>query len=183
MSAPDSSATTGTVIGRSTRKRRGRKTGVPYENATTGIKARAEIEKVLDRFDCKSIGFMKDPDEQHDLLLVFKHRGRQVQLRVLAKGWAQFWLKKNPWTYRHRCSKHEWEQKALEQGRVAINSVLRDWIKGQMTAFECGILSFEAVFMPFMLTSDGRSVIERVNELLPEPDEPKVVQIPHKPGA
>ena len=37
------------------------------------------------------------------------------------------------------------------QGHIAVNSILRDWIKGQVTAIECGILSFEAVFMPFML--------------------------------
>jgi hypothetical protein len=39
-------------------------------------------------------------------------------------------------------------------------------------------LSFEAVFLPFMLTHDGRPLIERVNELLPKPDEPKVVSLP-----
>jgi hypothetical protein len=33
----------------------------------------------------------------------------------------------------------------LRQGHVAVNSILRDWVKGQMTAVECGILSFEAV--------------------------------------
>jgi hypothetical protein len=46
-----------------------------------------------------------------------------------------------------------------------------------VTAIECGILSFEAVFLPYMLTSDGRPVIERLAEtrLLPEPSPPKVV--------
>ena len=43
----------------------------------------------------------------------------------------------------------------------AVNSILRDWIKRQVTAIECGILSFEAVFMPYMLTSDGRPLLER----------------------
>jgi hypothetical protein len=33
----------------------------------------------------------------------------------------------------------------LRQGQVAVNSILRDWIKGQVTAVECGILSFEAM--------------------------------------
>ena len=47
-----------------------------------------------------------------------------------------------------------------------------------MTAVECGILSFEAVFMPYMLTSDGRPLLERVNELLPKAEEPKVVSLP-----
>ena len=40
------------------------------------------------------------------------------------------------------------------------------------------MLSFEAVFMPFMLTADGRPLIERVSEVLPKPDEPKVVSLP-----
>jgi len=66
----------------------------------------------------------------------------------------------------------------LQQGHVAVNSILRDWIKGQVTAVECGILSFEAVFMPFMLTHDGRPVIERIDNLLPEADAPKVVALP-----
>jgi len=36
------------------------------------------------------------------------------------------------------------------------------------------------VFLPHMLTHDGRTVIERLNEtdLLPQPTEQKVVQIP-----
>jgi hypothetical protein len=42
-----------------------------------------------------------------------------------------------------------------------------------------GILSFEAVFMPYMLTADGRPVIERLAEmiLLPSPECPKVVSL------
>ena len=73
----------------------------------------------------------------------------------------------------------EREQAALKQGHVAVNSILRDWIKGQVTAIETGILSFEAVFMPYMLTADGRPVIERLKDenLLPSPQEPKVVSI------
>ena len=30
------------------------------------------------------------------------------------------------------------------------------------TAVECGIVSFEAVFMPYMLTADGHPVVERL---------------------
>ena len=33
-----------------------------------------------------------------------------------------------------------------------------------MTAVECGILSFEAVFMPHMVTNDGRPLFERLGE-------------------
>ena len=36
-----------------------------------------------------------------------------------------------------------------------MNAILRDWIKGQVTAIETGVLSFEAVFMPYMLMLTG----------------------------
>jgi hypothetical protein len=146
------------------------KTTVPYENATSGAAARDEITKILRRFGCESVGFMDDFDD-HSVLLAFKHRGRSCQLRASAKGWAQMYLKSHPHTYRMRHSKHEHEQRALRQGFVAVNSILRDWVKGQVTAVECGMLSFDAVFMPYMLTNDGRTVIERIQEskMLPAP--------------
>jgi hypothetical protein len=152
--------------------------GVPYASATTGVAARSEVSKILRRLGCESIGFM-DEFDKHEVLLAFTHRGRAVQLRASAKGWAQMWLKQNPWSPRHRSTRQEWEQKALRQGHVAVNSMLRDWIKGQVTAIESGILSFEAVFLPFMLTADGRPLMERLPEtgLLPEPAPPKIVSL------
>jgi hypothetical protein len=141
------------------------------------MKAREEVTKVLRRLGCEEIGFM-DNFEKQEVLLYFKHRGRQVQLRASAKGWAQMWLKQNPWSYRHRTGRVDYEQAALRQGHVAVNSILRDWIKGQVTAIETGILSFEAVFMPHMLTNDGQLLIERVRDLLPEPNEQKIVSLP-----
>jgi hypothetical protein len=150
-------------------------TSVPYAGATTGTKAREEISKILRQFGCESVGFMDD-DATSEVLLAFTHRGRRVQLRASAKGWAQLFLKKNPWSSTHRRSRQEYEQDALRQGHVAVNSILRDWIKGQVTAIECGILSFEGVFLPFMLGSDGRPMLERVVEMLPKPEE-KVIAL------
>jgi hypothetical protein len=151
----------------------------PYEGATSGTKAREEIIKVLRRFGCEEIGF--SDNDRHEVLLYFRHRGRQAQLRVSAKGWAQMWLKANPPTYRTRTPQQLRVQEALRQGRVAVNSMLRDWIKGQVTAVECGLLSFEAVFLPFMLTADGRPVLDHVIGLLPNPEAPKVVALPPAP--
>ena len=151
-------------------------TTIPYASATSNMRAREETRKILLNFGCQSVGFMDDA-AQGDVLLQFEHRGRRIQVRVSAKGWAAMWLKKNPY-YRRRCTRHEWEQAALHQGHIAVNSILRDWIKGQVTAIESGILSFEAVFMPFMLTSDGRPLHERINELpLPQPEQQKVIPL------
>ena len=156
---------------------------LPYASASAGVRAREEITKILRRLGCESIGFMDD-FQKHEVLLAFKHRGRSVQLMASAKGWAQAWLKENPWNYSRRSTRQDYEQQALKQGHVAVNSVLRDWMKGQVTAIECGILSFEAVFLPHMLTHDGRTVIERLGEtdlLPPQPTEqPKVVSLPSR---
>ena len=58
---------------------------IPYAGAQSGAAARDEITKVLRRFGCESIGFM-DNFSEHEVLLAFTHRGRQVQLRASAKG-------------------------------------------------------------------------------------------------
>lgn len=143
---------------------------VPYESATSGASAREEITRLLRRMGCESVGFMDDFDA-NEVLLAFKHRGRSVQLRASAKGWATMYLKAHPYTTRMRGTRADHEAKALRQGLVAVNSILRDWVKGQVVAVECGIMSFEAVFVPHMLTADGRPVLERLIEakMLPAP--------------
>jgi hypothetical protein len=159
------------------RKQRSKGTGIPYASATSGARAREETIKWLRRLGCEEIGFM-DKFEQHELLLYFKHRGRSIQLTVSAKGWAQKYLKENPYTYRMRRTRTDYEQEILRQDHIVANSVLRDHAKASVTAIESGILSFEAIFTPHMLTNDGRPLIERVNDLLPKPDEPKIVALP-----
>jgi hypothetical protein len=157
---------------------------IPYASATSDMRAREEIRKILSQFGCESIGFMDD-NTRHEVLLAFTHRGRQIQLNVSAKGWAAIWLKENPYNGRRRMTQQDYGQAALQQGRVAVNSILRDWVKAQVTIIESGIVSFEAVFMPFMLTNDGRTVIERIKDtnLLPPPETPKIVSLNASPGA
>jgi hypothetical protein len=141
---------------------RSKSKSVPYENATSGDLARGEIMKILRAFGCESIGFMDD-FEKHELLLAFKHRGRTVRLVASAQGWAAMFLKVRPYSYSyHRKTEVEYRNAALRQGDIAINSILRDWVKGQITAVECGMLSFEAVFLPYMLTASGQTVMEKI---------------------
>lgn len=143
---------------------------VPYEKATSGAAAREEITRLLRRLGCERIGFMDDFGDS-SVLLAFEHRGMPMQLKAVAKGWAAMFLKENPWTSRHKRTLKDYESAALQQGRIAVNSILRDWVKGQVTAIECGILSFEEVFLPQMLLPDGKRLIEKIIEtkLLPAP--------------
>jgi len=145
---------------------------VPYSGATSGQAARTEILKYLKHFGCESVGFM-DEFSTHSLLLAFTWRGTQIQLRASAQGWANAYLKQEPWNSYRKCNRQAYETKALDKGMVAINSILRDWVKGQVTAIETGVLSFERVFMPFMLTADGTPLIEHMQKLLPQRPEGK----------
>lgn len=146
-------------------------TTVPYENATSGDAARNEITKILRRFGCSSIGFMDDFDKK-EVLLQFEHRGNRVLLHASAKGWAAMYLRAHPYSNRMRKTQRQHEIEAMEQGLIAISSILRDWVKGQVTAVECGVMSFSAVFMPYMLAADGRPLLAHLSErgLLPAPE-------------
>lgn len=137
------------------------KASIPYANATSGVAARTEITNILRRFGCSNVGFMDDY-QNHEVLLAFEHRGNRVQLRASAKGWAAMFLKAEPWSPQRRSTRQQYEQAALDKGLVAVNSVLRDWVKGQITAVETGVLSFAGVFLPYMIATDGRPVLEHI---------------------
>lgn len=147
-----------------------RRLPIPYENATSGAAAREETARLLHRLGCESVGFM-DEFAKQTVLLAFTHRGRQVQLRASAQGWAALWLKANPYHNRMHRTLAEHQRRAIRQGFIAVNSILRDWVKGQVTAIECGLMPFEAVFVPYIITGDGRTVLEHLEgtRLLPPP--------------
>lgn len=136
---------------------------VPYASATSGDAARGEITKLLRRMGCESVGFM-DNFEQKTVLLAFKHRGRGIQFEASASGWARWFLREVPWNNRMRKTKAQHEAAALEQGMIAVNSILRDWVKGSVTAVECGLMTVDAMFLAHMTTNDGRRVIDRIGE-------------------
>lgn len=50
---------------------------------------------------------------------------------------------------------------------------LRDWIKGQVTAIETGVLTFEGAFLGQILLPSGKTVLEHAEaaNLLPGPKE------------
>ena len=135
---------------------------VPYASATSGERARGEIRKLLQRFGAESVGFM-DQFADSSLLLAFTWRGHQVQLKASARGWADLFLRENPWNTRRRYSAKDWERRALEQGTIAVNSILRDWVRGQIVAIETGITEFRHVFLPYMVTANGETVAELVD--------------------
>lgn len=145
---------------------------LPYESATSGDKALIEVQSLLSKFGCSTFGTMTDA-ERGVTIVQFRWKERPVSLEASWKGYAAAWLKAHPYTHRMRCQRSEHEAHALTQAKISVCSILRDWLKGQITAVECGLMSFEGVFMPHMLLPDGRRLIDRVQtEILALPPSP-----------
>lgn len=145
---------------------------LPYENSTSGERALGEIQKILRGFGCNKFGSMID-DENGELLVQFEFRGRPVSVKASVNGYASAWLKKHPFGNRTKGSLAQHQRKALDIASVAVYSILRDWIKGQVTAIETGILTFEGAFLGQIMLPSGKTILEHATEqrLLPGPKE------------
>lgn len=144
---------------------------LPYENSTSGTNVINDIQKMLRAFGCTKFATGEDFDTG-ELFVQFEHRGRMVMLKASARGYAAAWLKEHPFTARTKGTKPDHEAKALRIGGTAVYSILRDWVKGQVTAIEIGMLTFEAAFLSHILLPSGMSVIEHVQaqKLLSAPE-------------
>lgn len=131
---------------------------LPYEGATSGDKALVELQRTLAKFGCQSFGTMIDA-EKGVTMVQFKWRNRTVSLEASWKGYAAAWQRAHPWAKARTTDRAAYDRKALEIGKTAVCSVLRDWVKG-------------------LLLADGRRVIDKVqaDNLLPAPSD-NVVKI------
>jgi hypothetical protein len=145
---------------------------LPYESATSGEKAVQDLQKILRGFGCTKFGHMTDT-EAGEVLLQFEYRGRQVSARASVNGYAQAWLKEHPYSYRMRDTEAGHKRKAKAIAEIAVYSILRDWIKGQIMAIETGILSFEGAFLGQIMLPNGKTVLEHAqsSNLLTGPGE------------
>lgn len=134
---------------------------LPYENATSGKAAIDEMQKILRGFGASSFGVMEE-FAKGEVVVQFVWRERRVTIKASAKGYAAAWLRHHPWSDRMKVNKIGHERRALQQANVSVYSILRDWIKGQVTAVEVGMLTFEGAFLGQILLPTGETVLERI---------------------
>lgn len=136
---------------------------LPYENATAGEKALGEIQKLLRGFGCSSFGSMVNDDDK-TILVQFKYRSTPVSVKASIAGYAAAWLKAHAYSNRMRITRQQHERKALDIASIAVYSILRDWIKGQIMAIETGVLSFEGAFLGQIMLSSGQTILEHASQ-------------------
>lgn len=134
---------------------------LPYEHTSSGEGAIKDMQKVLHAFGCDQFGQMMN-FKKKELMVQFVYRDRTVQVIASSAGYAAAWMKHHPCG--PRTDKVAHERKAQQIADIAVYSILRDWIKGQITAIETGILSFDGAFLGQILLSDGRTVMDHAIE-------------------
>ena len=136
---------------------------LPYENATSGKAAVEDMRKLLQQFGASSFGCMEDFGNG-EVIVQFAWRERQVTMRCSAKGYAAAWLRVHPYTHRMRLTEAQHRARAMQQAQVSVYSILRDWLRGQITAVEVGMLSFDGAFLGNLMLPDGSTVLERITD-------------------
>lgn len=144
---------------------------LPYSRSTSGRAAADEIRKTLLTFGCSKFAPMED-FTAGKVIIQFEYHRRLVQIEASANGYAAAWLRENPYNSRMKKTEDEHKQVALERGQIAVWSVLRDWIKGQLTAVDTGILTFDGAFLGQILLPSGETILQRATaqNLLPPPE-------------
>lgn len=132
---------------------------LPYASATSGAAAIEEASRILNSFGCERFGTMTD-NAAGEMIVQFTHRGKNITVRASFKGYAAAWLRENPYSSRRQCTQAQHNKKALEQAKISVCSIVRDWIKAQVTAIEVGMLSFEAAFLGQLVLANGKTVLD-----------------------
>lgn len=136
---------------------------LPYENASSGRDALRQMQKLVQTFGASSFGCLED-FEKGEVLVQFRWRERNVTIKANSKGYAAAYLRRHPYNSRRRDTERAYQQKALQIGQVAVYSMLRDWIKGQVAAVESGMFSFESAFLGQIMLDNGQTVLERLEQ-------------------
>lgn len=136
---------------------------IPYASTTSGEKALSEVQTMLRKFGCNKFGTMIDL-EAGTVLVQLEYKGKTVSFPANFKGYAQAYLDEKPYNSRMKCTLKQYQERALHQGSIAVYSILRDWIKGQVMAVETGLVTFEEVFFAHLLLPNGKRVIEQAQD-------------------
>jgi hypothetical protein len=163
---------------------------IPYSDASAGDRALAQVEKVLERFGVSQFGTMKDRDAGV-LRVQFTHGGRSVDFEVSYSGYAAALTRDRFQDRRERAKTNSAKSKveaeaeayaprALAQAQISVCSVLRDYVKSQLVAIECGVLTFEEAFLAHILLPSGQRVVnvDAIREHFPQLNAHKVRALP-----
>lgn len=84
---------------------------------------------------------------------------KALEGRASIRSQAVARIKQNRWSDRRPTNRAQQAEKAPDQAKISGCSILRHWLKSQITAIDVGVVSFDCAFLGQMILQDGRSVL------------------------
>lgn len=141
---------------------------LPYSKSTASPRAAQErIRKTLIKFGVDRISFDED-FKNKTLSIHFQYRDFPVTIPIDINALAETYLDADPYTYRKRGTRTEWEERIKETAERAAFSLLDDFVKGMVLMAEMGVFSFEEIFISYFVGKNGKRLGEEFKECLPQ---------------
>lgn len=120
---------------------------LPYSHSKANpAQAQERIRKTLMKFGVQRIGFDED-FEARRIIVRFKYNNAPISMPVDYGKLGEVYIKNDPYTYRKRGTRADWEAHKHEVAHRASYSLLEDYIKAMVTIVTMGISTFEEVFL------------------------------------
>lgn len=147
-----------------------KKRALPYASSNCNpAHAKGRITEMLRKFGVSRVSF--DEDFGKGLLFLrFIYNDYPVSIPVNYKEMAKLYVNADPFTYRKRGTRVEWDERKSDVAYKAAFSALEDFLKGSFTIIEMKVMTFEELFLGSFVMKGGQRIGEaflpRLSELV-----------------
>ena len=126
-----------------------------FKSHASPMLAQGRIKELLRKFGVQMVT-VADDFEAHEVYIIFKYRNIPVKIPLNYGRLALKWLEDQPYAYRMRSTRAEYEARIKETAYRASYSILEDFLKAMVTMVDLGIRTFEEVFLADFDTAEGQ---------------------------
>lgn len=131
-----------------------------YTTTVDSFKTVSEIEYILMKHNAKSIMKNYDGESITGLSFLIDTGAEQIPVRLPVKvDECLKVLKKEKRKNPRKQIKDTWEQAERAAWRI-----LKDWVEAQMALLAIEMVRFEEIFLPYIETTNGQTIYERLEE-------------------
>jgi hypothetical protein len=132
-------------------------------------KSQQDIRDMLEKFGAEGFSFSESFKGDGRAAISFVYKGLPAQMQVDPTKVASLYLQKNPWNYRKKKSRTEYEKWAVQKSKPVAFRVLYHALKAMLIAVEYGVQEFEEVFLAhFVLDAKGKNPRSLGHEYIPK---------------
>lgn len=137
-------------------------------NQTTKVPAERtaqEIQLLLQKHRARSVAVSYDDAglvTDIAFLIATKHGERAFRLPARIEGVYRVLYQGVPIRWREERDRRAEERARQERARMVAWRILKTWLEGQLAVVQAGLVSMEAVFLPYMELETGRTLSEEL---------------------